>query len=143
MHYALYVSSAVHPFSAEELDELLRISRKNNEAADISGMLLYHDGNFIQYIEGYKQALDKLMSRINADPRHRGVIVLDIGECADRVFPDWTMGFERISEEDLERHGAFDLSRVGLEKALNPALPKAVLIMMRTFYNSGHRHRKD
>ncbi len=107
-------------------------------------MLLYHDGNFIQYIEGEdKSELDRLLSRINDDRRHRGVIVLETGEREARAFGDWSMGFEHISRDELAQHGAFDLSRDALERSLDPALPKSVIVMMRTFYDSGHRHTRD
>lgn len=45
-----YVSSVVEPFSERELGELLPKSRENSRRLDITGMLLYKDGNFMQVL---------------------------------------------------------------------------------------------
>ena len=55
MFYTVYVSSAVDLFSDEELLKLLDVSRKNNQALDVTGMLLYKGGNFMQFLEGEKR----------------------------------------------------------------------------------------
>jgi hypothetical protein len=47
----VYSSSAVKPFSEEELVALLQQSRQNNERLAITGMLLYKDLGFMQVIE--------------------------------------------------------------------------------------------
>ncbi|MBO6783047.1 MAG: BLUF domain-containing protein [Alphaproteobacteria bacterium] len=136
MRYILYASSAIVPFNPEQLDELLRISRRNNASVGVTGMLLYYDGNFIQYIEGGSEALDGLYDRIAADPRHRGLLVLDSGEISDRILPEWSMGFEDVSPQDDEAIGAFALTAEALDGALDPALPKTVIAMMRTFHRT-------
>ena len=46
-----YVSSAVRKLDDHELLEVLRVARKNNERLGVTGMLLYHDGNFMQILE--------------------------------------------------------------------------------------------
>lgn len=42
------VSSAVRPLRDEEIVDILRVSRRNNEKLDITGMLLYKAGNFVR-----------------------------------------------------------------------------------------------
>lgn len=71
---AVYVSSAVAPFTPQELLELLRRARQDNEAAGITGMLLYRSGNFIQTIEGPAAAVDTLLKRIACDPRRTATL---------------------------------------------------------------------
>ena len=44
----LYISAANHDFTEEELEALLIKARSNNEKVNVSGMLLYHEGSFIQ-----------------------------------------------------------------------------------------------
>ena len=100
MYMAIYVSSAVELFSEAELQALLETSRKNNEKADITGMLLYKDGNFMQLLEGPKEAVKSVLNRIHADPRHRGMLTLLQEEHAEREFEDWAMGFERLGSRD-------------------------------------------
>lgn len=69
MIYLVYVSSAVKLFSSAELQQLLRGARENNSSRDITGMLLYKDGNFMQVLEGEKEPVLALRDRISRDPR--------------------------------------------------------------------------
>jgi hypothetical protein len=49
----VYVSQAKYLFQETELKDILDISRRNNIARGITGMLLYDDGGtFIQALEG-------------------------------------------------------------------------------------------
>jgi hypothetical protein len=50
MFYLLYVSSAVKLMDNDELLKLHKLSQKNNEKSEITGMLLYQEGNFMQII---------------------------------------------------------------------------------------------
>ena len=84
----VYISSARQLFSDQALHELLDLSRRNNATRDITGLLLYWDGNFLQYVEGPEAAVDALLDRIRIDPSHDGVIVLDRATIAKRAFPD-------------------------------------------------------
>ena len=100
MFFMVYVSSAVTPFTHSELTDLLEKSRVNNAALDISGMLLYKDGNFMQVLEGDETAVRALYDKVARDPRHRGVLVLLQGTLAERQFPDWSMGFRDLKAAD-------------------------------------------
>jgi hypothetical protein len=91
-----YVSAARSLFSDIEIENLLRRSRTANAAIDVTGLLLYWDGNFLQYIEGPQAPVEKLLDRIRLDPRHGGLIVLDKTAIAERAFPDWRMAFKRM-----------------------------------------------
>jgi hypothetical protein len=93
VYFVVYVSSAVRPFTREELQRLLKKSRANNARNGITGMLLYKDGNFMQVLEGDEAAVRATFDRISKDPRHRNVIVLLRSEEAERDFPDFSMGF--------------------------------------------------
>jgi hypothetical protein len=90
----IYVSSAVRPFSRTDLISLLERSRAANARADITGMLLYQAGNFIQALEGPADAVQQLFTVIQADDRHERVQVLIERPLSARQFPDWSMGFQ-------------------------------------------------
>jgi len=107
MYFLVYVSAATMAFSHEELVALLASSRKNNSAADVSGMLLYKDGNFMQVLEGKKDTVLALYNKINLDPRHKGVIKLLDGERDMRCFPEWSMGFHDLNNEELKNLPGF------------------------------------
>jgi hypothetical protein len=97
----LYCSQATQDVSPDELVALLEHSRSNNEAAGLSGMLLYCSQSFLQVLEGEPAALAETYGRILADPRHTNLRKLMDAEVPAPLFPDWTMGFEHVDDEDL------------------------------------------
>jgi hypothetical protein len=99
VYHLVYVSSAVNLFSDDELYELLKVSRRNNAQCEVTGMLLYVDGNFIQLLEGEKSNVLQIYGRVANDPRHRGVITLLQGDIEKRDFEEWSMGFHKIAKE--------------------------------------------
>jgi hypothetical protein len=103
MHYLVYVSSAVTPFSRQEQENLLSQCRERNLRDGITGLLLYKDGNFMQMLEGDKGAVEASFQRIKTDPRHHGIIRLIQGEVSSRDFSDWSMGFRDLGSPQIER----------------------------------------
>lgn len=101
MYQIVYVSSATVPFPTADLLALLDKSRTNNARAGVTGMLLYRDGNFMQVLEGEEAAVRATYDRIEADPRHRGSLVLLRGQVPGRQFPDWSMGFRDLNSEEV------------------------------------------
>ncbi len=61
----------------------------------ITGLLLYHDGNFLQILEGEAEKVQATFARIAANPRHRNLQRLPPVSVHTRLFPDWSMGFAR------------------------------------------------
>jgi hypothetical protein len=51
-----YVSSVRWKPSSTQLEQTLSESRQQNRDHGITGVLLYHDGSFMQYIEGLDAA---------------------------------------------------------------------------------------
>lgn len=96
MRSILYASSAPFLLAESDLVEILRVSQVNNARRDITGMLLYKGGNFVQVIEGPDDAVQALYTRISRDPRHRGIISLLNRSILERDFPTWSMGFQNI-----------------------------------------------
>ncbi len=101
----VYVSSATRPFADEEILELLRIARRNNERLGVTGMLLYRDGNFLQVLEGSVGAIDELVQIIRKDPRHQGFILMSRKNIEERNFSDWSMAFRNMSKDCAVEHG--------------------------------------
>ena len=101
MKRMIYCSQAVQDVSPEELVALLEVSRRNNQRSGLSGMLLYSSQSFLQVLEGDPEALATTYARIIADDRHTNLRLLLDAEVAEPLFPDWTMGFEHVDEDDL------------------------------------------
>jgi hypothetical protein len=124
LHYLVYVSSAVVPFSPQELVQLLASSNLKNEGLGISGMLLYKDGNVMQVLEGEEAAVQGLYATIARDPRHRGVLVLSQGVQDARQFPDWSMAFRDLNSTAVRSLPAYseflNTALTGLEFSTDP-----------------------
>lgn len=97
-----YVSRTAHPMSAEELLALLFECRTNNRRLNVTGMLLYGNGTFLQAIEGEDEVIDGLVDRICSDARHGEVEMLNRKEITERQYAEWSMGFDEVSDEELE-----------------------------------------
>ena len=101
----IYVSSANGPLSENEILEILRVARQNNERLNVTGMLLYREGNFLQVLEGPASAVDHILSKVKQDYRHHGVIVMSRRSITERQFPDWRMAFRNMSKGAPEEAG--------------------------------------
>jgi hypothetical protein len=117
IYYHVYISRAVKPFTTAELAELLSKARTNNAAQGITGLLLYQGGTFMQALEGPQHAVDLLVNRIEADPRHRRMMKLLSGFQEGRQFPDWSMGFPDLNSAAVRALPGFnEFLRVPLEE---------------------------
>lgn len=98
----VYTSTATRAMTDADLQELLAQARSNNEELDITGLLLYANGQFLQVLEGPEPAVRRLFDTIRNDPRHTSVETLLTTDTTERTFPDWKMGLDRpvpVSDE--------------------------------------------
>lgn len=107
MHYLVYVSTARHLMDEAELLAILEVSRARNTADNITGMLLYKDGSFMQVLEGRSGDIENAYERIGKDHRHEGLILLRKGKTEKRNFPSWSMGYRTVNAEDMENIPGF------------------------------------
>ena len=102
MFSLVYRSVAKPDFNLVRIEEMLAKAKENNHRLGITGCLLFHDGEFIQYLEGNQYKVLTLFDKIKADPRHRDVELLSYGEREDRAFATWDMAFENFYGENLQ-----------------------------------------
>lgn len=95
----VYVSFATHDMTDDELRDLLTVARQRNEAKNITGMLLYRDGFFIQALEGDEMAVMTVYNKIQRDKRHKNVLTVCKEWISERSFGAWSMGYNPISDE--------------------------------------------
>ena len=108
MQRIIYLSSATQLLSDDELEYLLKNSKIKNKKYNISGLLLYIDGDFLQVIEGEKQDVLNLFELIKNDPRNRSIICVFNESVDKRQFPDWLMGFSQLTYHDLQKMDSFE-----------------------------------
>jgi hypothetical protein len=95
LHVVVYVSSATHLLQEAEIERLLSRARVRNARAGLTGLLLYSDGSFMQYIEGPREALMRTYAVIRRDPLHHDIDELLNEPLTEREFGDWAMAFKR------------------------------------------------
>lgn len=103
----VYVSSASVRMSKTELLNILKASKENNRKLDITGMLIYHDGTFIQALEGEADKVDQLYQKIENDTRHRDLTIVSEETILVREFGDWEMGFRLLGDKELSSVSGF------------------------------------
>lgn len=86
----------------DDLKSLLEGARRSNGAHDITGVLLYQAGYFLQVLEGTPEDVMPLFRRIERDGRHTDIQKLYDQEIEERGFADWSMGFHVVTGPDLE-----------------------------------------
>lgn len=98
LYSLVYMSRAVEPLDDAGLHRLLTASREANGGRGITGLLLYRNSRFVQFLEGEEEPVRDLLSRISADTRHTDVRVLLDGRPRTRQFAEWTMAYQPVKE---------------------------------------------
>jgi FPC/CPF motif-containing protein YcgG len=70
----VYTSVARDALSRDELDLVMIKSYRNNYVDGVRGRLFTIGGTFLQILEGVPAAVDEVLARIRADPRHHSIV---------------------------------------------------------------------
>lgn len=134
----IYLSSAVMSLEHSDIQDILRHSREANTKNEITGLLLFKDGNVMQVLEGDSAPVDELHQKIVNDPRHTGLITLIRSPILMRSFADWKMGFKNISHLTEEEKQTVHSDYLG--RPLNDSLyisdPNEAFILLQAFKNN-------
>jgi hypothetical protein len=102
LNQLIYVSSATRKLDEDDIRKILESAVRHNAANDVTGMLLYASGNFLQVLEGEEAAVDEAFSRISEDNRHQDIIEISREAVLSRDFAAWAMGFRGVSANDAK-----------------------------------------
>ena len=102
LSHIIYASAATHEVSSAELQALLATARANNLANGVTGMLLYCDLSFFQILEGPGTEIERVFTRIAADPRHHSITRIIKEPIPQRAFSEWSMAYAGTSKSDLQ-----------------------------------------
>lgn len=94
----LYVSRASKLFSST-LRDLATRANEANRKRNVTGLLVYSSGNFIQLLEGREAILQLLFEKIRVDPRHEDVQQLYFAPTQERLFTEWNFGLLDLSKQ--------------------------------------------
>ena len=131
MHYAIsYVSTVAPNLPRKDIEKILEQSRDDNTKQNITGILLYSNGNFFQVLEGNKEDVLDLFSKIKQDDRHYDVLTIFKREVEQPKFQEYQVDFMSLDAAYKEQDLALYFSQV---KNLNPSIQGSVKYVLGKF----------
>ena len=83
------------------LGDIRTVSKQKNRDDEITGVLFYENGHFLQAIEGPAENIEALVERLRRDKRHRQMEVLIDQPIDKRYFSDWNMDSVNLNNTTL------------------------------------------
>lgn len=102
LSYLVYISLRTPECTDSEIDKILKSCQTNNKHDDITGVLLYSQKQFVQYLEGENDKIVALFEKIKQDSRHTKVIMMTNFPIKERVFPSWEMAGKPVDFSKLD-----------------------------------------
>ncbi len=96
----IYVSQMTDKMDVDGLKEILSVARQNNEKTGVTGVLCYDPKYFMQWLEGPRDAVNRIYADIVKDPRHLNITILDYQEIGRRSFEKWSMAYVSTRKAD-------------------------------------------
>jgi hypothetical protein len=96
------VSSRKANCSSAEIEKILHSCQVNNATLDITGVLLYSNTKFIQYLEGDSKELMRLYDKIKGDKRHEKTMIISYGPIKSKEFPSWQMAAKEVAPNQVQ-----------------------------------------
>ena len=125
----VYVSKAARPVTPDDLLHIVEGARRRNVEEGITGVLLYADGSFMQYLEGPEAGLHRVYAVIKTHPLHYGLIDLVRAPIHTREFAEWSMACHVVGaggESPMSDH--YDLLASRLAAAVNTKSEACLLL---------------
>lgn len=105
----IYASRASKPILHDQVESILASARKNNATRGITGVLCYSDAIFVQVLEGGREQVNQMYTRLQRDDRHHDLILLGYESIDVRQYSSWTMGkipLDKINRSLLLKYSA-------------------------------------
>jgi len=118
VYQIVYTSIASKKMFKSDLYTILRQARNNNNSNGVTGMLAYTEQNFFQVIEGNKEVVSELFTKIHNDNRHHDARILYENEVYMRSFANWEMAYVSLSARELANWAGLG-SATTIEDTLN------------------------
>lgn len=96
----VYCSRAAEGVGDVEVDRLIEFSQRRNVTRGITGVLVFGNGVFFQWVEGPPTEVQNLVASLHGDSRHHDIVELDRSiDNRERLYPAWDM--ERVEADDI------------------------------------------
>jgi hypothetical protein len=84
-----------------QLNDILKVSKRNNKALGVTGALLFDDLWFIQVLEGHRADVLKIYDRLKQDDRHAKITLVELCDIKGRMFGNWWMSLATRNDATL------------------------------------------
>jgi len=108
----VYRSRSAAPLSESGLLQLVEAAQRRNRAESVTGLLIYDDGRFMQWLEGPADGVARVWESTRQDRRHTDIEILADGPAPERYFPGWDLklGTRRVPSGTPLASDALELS---------------------------------
>jgi hypothetical protein len=140
----IYASRSTEFFHEHEIPDLLQQIRIANAKQQITGMLLYIGGSFLQVLEGPPELVDAVFSKLLTDKRHTQVRLIATDPLPERAFEGWTMmhkTLDPVEADELIGETEYFTSPTWLTE-LDPRRAKKLLLTASQRWQMEHRTGK-
>lgn len=130
----VYRSLADPNLTQADVLNILRRSQVKNHQEQISGLLIFRNGQFLQLIEGPPLAVHALLKTIQEDQRHREIEVLYESFVDEPTMPTWAMGYFAPDFDQSYFKDNFVLKEKSA-RAISELLPEQISTLFLNFLN--------
>ncbi len=93
LYCLVYTSTATRPLAKSDLEHILSEARKRNLQEQVTGLLLFTEGKFMQYLEGPQSGVLKIFDLIKQSSLHGQITEVSRQEVGKREYGGWSMAF--------------------------------------------------
>lgn len=139
IHAIAYYSSLIQRHAPPDaMDRLLLSAREFNLSCGVTGVLLHHDGNFFQYLEGPEEAVKTAYDRVIKSKTHHGIVEILNAPVSERHFTTWSMGFAEPTSTEIQRISQASWKEQ-LDELTNAPTDSPGLVLLLSFWESCHK----
>jgi Sensors of blue-light using FAD len=107
LYYLVYISRTTENLFQSDLNKILTQAQQKNTSLEVTGLLLYKNGYFIQALEGDQKTVITLFEKIAQDHRHTNVIKILETTQTSRLFANWAMAFRNLDDAETQNLQGF------------------------------------
>ena len=130
LNQLIYISQATRKMSSEDLIEIQKIAKANNETMDVTGSLFYNGGWFLQVLEGPSDTLKVLYKKIEKDPRHKNSRIIHEEPAKFRTFTRWSMNMTNLDDRQADKYDELVevMEAAKIDRKIGAASPAVTLL---------------
>ena len=136
LSFLLYVSQATDSLSEEAQTALREKTLLYGQRENVTGVLVYRKGFFMQYLEGHEEELLDLFQKLRGNPRHFNVRVLSRGTLDKRLFNDWSVRWVNQDNSGPSSQSLIDLFETVLSPRGSTSTNEISAVLRRFWKNS-------